>query len=139
MLSGSEIQELFSYKENFLKDSKELAKDLPKPMVFSKTFISFHKDINEAKKKYFNLRRNTMLVLNTSNKEDFDFKTHADIEEFSIHPYEKLVLFFPFSAFGIVEFKFNPLKNLYNIDLIYYGKFKSITRDGGKNCCCFII
>ena len=50
MLSGSEIQELFSYKENFLKDSKELAKDLPKPVIFSKTFISFHKDINEAKK-----------------------------------------------------------------------------------------
>ena len=143
MLSGSEIQELFSYKENFLKDSKELAKDLPKPVIFSKTFISFHKDINEAKKKYFNLRRNTMLVLNTSNKEDFDFKTHADIEEFSINPYEKLVLFFPFSAFGIENFQYNPIEKQYNIELVYYGmldkKFKTIKEQDNscKGCCLF--
>ena len=143
MLSGSEIQELFSYKENFLKDSKELAKDLPKPVIFSKTFISFHKDINEAKKKYFNLRRNTMLVLNTSNKEDFDFKTHADIEEFSINPYEKLVLFFPFSAFGIENFQYNPIEKQYNIELVYFDKldkkFKMINNQDNscKGCCLF--
>ena len=135
--SENEIKEFFSYKENFLKESTELQKELLLPVIFSKSFISFHKDINEAEK-YIRYGRNAMLVLKTTNKE-FDLKTHADIEEFSFYPNEKEVLFFPFSAFGIAEFKFNPLKNLYNIDLIYYGKFKSITRDGGKNCCCFII
>ena len=145
MLSASEINELFSYKDNFLKDSKGLIKDLPNPVIISKSFISFHKDINEAKK-HFNFGRNTFMILNTSNKEVFDLKTHADIEEFSINPQERVVLFFPFSAFGIVDFIFNHVKNLYTIELLYYGKlnkkFKAIEeqngRDNSDKACCLV-
>ena len=136
-LSENETKGIFSYKENFLNESKEIEKDLPLPVIFSKSFISFHKDINEAEK-YIRYGRNALLILKTDNKE-FDLKTHADIEEFSFYPNEKEVLFFPFSAFGIVDFKFTPVKNLYNFELIYYGKFKTFERNPGKNCCCFII
>ena len=116
-LSDGEIKELWSYKENFLKDSKDLEKDLPLPIIFSKSFLSFNKDIIEAEK-YLRYGKNAMLILKAFSNE-FDLKTHADIEEFSYYPNEKEVLFFPFSAFGINKFEYNPVKSLYIVELIY--------------------
>lgn len=134
-LSIGEIKELWSYKENFLKD---LEKDLPLPIIFSKSFLSFNKDINEAEK-YLRYGKNAMLILKAFSNE-FDLKTHADIEEFSYYPNEKEVLFFPFSAFGINKFEFNPVKSLYIIELIYYGKFnKDFDVKRNPNKCCFLI
>ena len=137
-LSDGEIKELWSYKENFLKDSKDLEKDLPLPIIFSKSFLSFNKDIIEAEK-YLRYGKNAMLILKAFSNE-FDLKTHADIEEFSYYPNEKEVLFFPFSAFGINKFEYNPVKSLYIVELIYYGKFNKdfdVKRDPNK--CCFLI
>ena len=137
-LSDGEIKELWSYKENFLKDCKDLIKDLPLPIIFSKSFLSFNKDINEAEK-YLRYGKNAMLILKAFSNE-FDLKTHADIEEFSYYPNEKEVLFFPFSAFGINKFEFNPVKSLYIIELIYYGKFnKDFDVKRNPNKCCFLI
>ena len=137
-LSDGEIKELWSYKENFLKDCKDLVNDLPLPIIFSKSFLSFNKDINEAEK-YLRYGKNAMLILKAFSNE-FDLKTHADIEEFSYYPNEKEVLFFPFSAFGINKFEFNPVKSLYIIELIYYGKFnKDFDVKRNPNKCCFLI
>ena len=119
--SDNEINEIYDYKNNFLKDTNELKKDLPMPIIFSKIFLSFNKDINEAEK-YIRYGKNVMLILKL-NDNKYNLKTHADIEEFSFYPNEKEVLFFPFSAFGIKNFEFIPYKKLYNIELIYYGKF----------------
>ena len=54
---------------------------------------------------------------------NYDLNTHADIEELSCFPDEKEVLFFPFSAFGILDFTYDSEKNRHNMKLIYLGKF----------------
>ena len=138
-LPDNEIIELLKYKEKYIKDSKELLKDIPLPVIFSKSFLSFYKDINKAQI-YIRYGRNTLLFLNMTTNNEFDLKTHADIEEFSFYPNEKQVLFFPFSAFGFKDIKYNPIESIYNIELIYYGKLnKNLNRDASKSCVCTII
>ena len=129
-LSENEINEILAYKNNFLKDSNELKKDLPTPIIFSKIFLSFNKDINEAEK-YIRYGKNVLITLKI-NDNKYDLRTHADIEEFSFYPNEKEVLFFPYSAFGIKNIEFDPNKKLYNIELIYYGKFNKEFKESQK-------
>ena len=117
-LPDNEIIELLKYKEKYIKDSKELLKDIPLPVIFSKSFLSFYKDINKAQI-YIRYGRNTLLFLNMTTNNEFDLKTHADIEEFSFYPNEQQVLFFPFSAFELKDIKYNPIESIYNIELIY--------------------
>ena len=138
-LLDNEIIELLNYKGNYIKESKELLKDIPLPVIFSKSFLSFYKDINVAQI-YIRYGRNTLLFLNMTTNNEFDLKTHADIEEFSFYPNEKEVLFFPLSAFGLKDIKYNPIESIYNIELIYYGKLnKNLNRDASKSCGCTII
>ena len=53
-----------------------------------------------------------------------NLNTHADIEDISIFPEEKEVLFFPFSAFGIEKIEQDPVDSKrYNLELKYLGKY----------------
>ena len=114
-LSNQEIIDLQIYKQNRIKD-------LPMSIVFSKSFISFSKDINVAEYFYEQYHKNAMFTV-VNVETDFNILTHADIEELSNHPEEREVLFFPFSAFGLDDFWYDPVKNRYNVKLIYLGKF----------------
>ena len=112
----NEIQNLDYYKNN-----KKV--DLPMSIIFSKGFLSFSKDLNEAEKFFLLYERKNALLIIEDAKKEYDLFTHADIEELSFFPNEKEVLFFPFSAFGIDSFEYDYNKNRYEIKLIYLGKF----------------
>ena len=119
-ISQEEINQLFNLKKTRIRD-------LPMSVIFSKSFISFSKDLNIAES-FFSSQKNVMLFLEKDDQIKFDLLTHADIENisyFNDKSYnEKEVLFFPFSAFGINEIeKIND--NRYHIKLIYLGKFIS--------------
>ena len=114
LLNEKEIQELINYKKN-------KKKGLPMAIIFSKAFISFSKRKNIAEN-FFRWGKNTFITIEDAKKEYYLF-THADIEELSIYKNEKEVLFFPFSAFGIDDFKFNDESKRYEMKLIYLGKY----------------
>ena len=62
----------------------------------------------------------------------YNLSTHADIEKISFIPYEREVLFFPFSSFEIKDIKevYNGNENIYEIKLLYLGKYlKDIEND----------
>ena len=65
-------------------------------IIFSKSFISFNKDINEDD--FFLRGKNTILIVKDA-KMEYDLLTHTDIEELSYFPNEREVLFFPFFCF----------------------------------------
>ena len=92
------------------------------PIIFSKLFLSFTKDIAVAEGFMNSYKNNTMLIIVGANT-DFDLTSHAVIEELSCFPAEKEVLFFPFSAFGIEDFTYDSEKKIHILKLIYLGKF----------------
>ena len=65
-----------------------------------------------------------MLIIDQTN-EDYSLLTHADIEELSYSSFEKEVLFFPFSAFGVTEVTEIAVINQNRIELklTYLGKY----------------
>jgi ubiquitin-protein ligase len=66
---------------------------------------------------------------------DYSLATHADIENISIYPKEKEVLFFPFSSFeikGIKKIEFNK-KIGYEIQLLYLSKYLEELKNNKKN------
>ena len=113
--------------KNYLKNKK---KGLPGAIVFSKTFLSFSKDINIAENFLSKQENNNELikVLFTLEKDkniNFSLLTHADIEKISFYPLEQEVLFLPFSSFEIKDMKevnTNDEKR-YEIKLLYLGKY----------------
>ena len=111
--SQDELIKLNEYKNNRILD-------LPMSIIFSKAFMSFSKNLNVAED--FLRWKNTLLIVEDA-KAEYDLLTHADIEELSIYGYEKEVLFFPFSAFGIQDFEYDYYRNKYVIKLIYLGKY----------------
>ena len=104
--------------------------DLPGAIVFTKTFFTFSKDKKIAEKyikkenKDENLKK-VLYILEKDDKIDYSLSTHSDIENISIYPYEKEVLFFPFSSFEII--KINDLdigeEKGYEIEILYLGKY----------------
>ena len=66
-----------------------------------------------------------LYILQKDKNMDYDLSTHGDIEKMSFIPWEKEVLFFPFSSFEIQEI--NKLekdkKIIYEIKLLYLGKY----------------
>ena len=117
-ISPDEIQKLI---ENI--KTKEKSPDHPTSLVFSKSFISFTKDEKVAEKFYTMYDKNAMLYVIGYNK-SIDLKTHEDIEEISIIPEEREILFFPFSSFGIQRIEKDPNDtNRYNLKLINLGKY----------------
>jgi hypothetical protein len=111
--------------------------NLPGAIVFSKTFLSFTKDKTIAEK-FLNLEgensnlSNILFILRNDDKIDYISSTHADIENISLFPYEKEVLFFPFSSFEIrdISEKYIKGQKIYVIELLYLGKYlKEIIKD----------
>ena len=108
---------------------------MPGAIVFSKSFLSFSKDIEEAKRFIFRnqkLREDennnlsiVLFIIEKDNNLDYSLSTHADIEKISVLPNEKEVLFFPFSSFEIKEIKEKSLNydKYYEIKLLYLGKY----------------
>ena len=95
----------------------------PSSLLFSKTFISFSKDKNKAEEFFTIFNKNAMLTLEQYNN-TMNINTHADIENISIFPTEREVLFFPFSSFGIEQIEQDPVNpNRYNLRMKYLGKY----------------
>ena len=121
--------QLFSaqyYTENQIKELNEYrlrkVEYYEVPIIFSKSFLSFTKDINIAEHYISTNNKNTMIKVVKASPE-YNLNTHADIRELSCFPDEKKVLFFPFSAFGIEDFIYDSEKKIYILKLIYLGKF----------------
>ena len=100
--------------------------DLPGAIVFAKTFFSFSKDKKIAEKYIKKENKNEKLkkvlyILEKDDKIDYSLSTHSDIENISIYPYEKEVLFFPFSSFEIQDIQDIKYNNevIYEIKLLY--------------------
>ena len=113
--------------KDYLNNKKE---NLPGAIVFSKTFLSFTKDIKIAEKFLKNQENNNELnkvlfILEKDNNIGYNLATHADIEKLSFYPNEKEVLFFPFSSFEIKDIKEinNSNEKIYEIKLLYLGKY----------------
>ena len=123
---GSKIgEEEINIIKNYLKNKKQ---NLPGAIVFSKSFLSFTKDINMANK----FLKNVLYILEKDDNIDYNLSTHSDIENISIFEEEKEVLFFPFSSFEIKEIKEKLIDNkmIYEIKILYLGKYlKEIKKD----------
>ena len=125
-LSENEIQDIWRYKENFKQNNLNgLEKDLPRPIIISKSFLTFYKDMNEAEK-YLRFGKNAIITI-INFEQAHNLYTHADIEGLSYFPNEREVLFFPFSFYGIDDFLFDPIKKIYNLKLVYLGKFNNFS------------
>ena len=114
--------------------------DLPGAIVFAKTFFSFSKDKKIAEKYIKKENKNEKLkkvlyILEKDDKIDYSLSTHSDMENISIYPYEKEVLFFPFSSFEIKEIneKIVDEENIYEIKLKYLGKYLKEINDLDEN------
>ena len=130
-LSDEEINKI---KTNY---DKGKIKGLPGAIIFSKTFLSFSKNLSVAEE--FSNQNSTvktkeeekglskvLFILEKDDKLDFSLSTHADIEKLSIFPKEREVLFFPFSSFEIKKIevlKDNSGEKIYRIRLLYLGKY----------------
>ena len=117
-LSAQDINNLYEYQINKLPD-------LPMSIVFSKSFLSFSKDKNEALK-FFNYGNKNALFRIIGAQGESNLLSQADIEEISCIPSEREVLFFPFCAFGINNFKYDLENNRYEVELIFLGNYKGI-------------
>ena len=83
-------------------------KDLPSSIIFSRPFLSFSKDLRIAE--FFLSLNNTdkneskvLFILEKDENVKYNLSTHSDIEKISYFPYEREVLFFPFSSFAIKD------------------------------------
>ena len=130
IISGKEIKNIKNHLAKKIKG-------LPGSMVFSKSFLSFSKDENEAKKFWNNTDcyKNFFKVMFILEKDDnlgYNLTTHGDIEKISFYPKEKEVLFFPFSSFEIKDLNMINIgkEKRYEIKLFYLGKYlKEIEKD----------
>ena len=113
---------------------------LPGAIVFSKTFLSFTKNKKIAEKYLENEEDDkelikVLFILEKDNNLDYSLSTHADIENISVYPKEKEVLFFPLSAFEIKEINKIRINEKfgYEIKLLYLNKYLEELKDYKKN------
>ena len=101
--------------DDFNKMKKYLSnkiEGLPGAIVFTKQFLTFSKDRRIAEQ-FLNMKKidknfiKAFFILNMDIHMDYDQNTYCDLESISVYPFEKEVLFFPFSAFEIKELKEN--------------------------------
>jgi len=101
--------------------------------VFSRTFLSFSKSRKVAHKflkkcESDNEFSKVLFILEKNNDIDYDLATHCDIEDISLFPDEKEVLFLPFSPFKIIDIYNEKIKDellneeIYVIKLAYLDK-----------------
>ena len=124
-------------KDEIEKIKKYLAMknvDFPSSILFTKTFMSFSKELSVAKDfaiddKYLdeNIKKRVLFVLKNNNLIlDEIFNTHADLEKISSYD-EKEILFFPFSCFEVVQISEIIIDNkeVLKIDLNYISHYDS--------------
>ena len=128
-ISNKEIEKI----KDYIKIKKE---GLPSSIVFSKSFLSFSKDINQAINFLcINNNRNdkdlsnVLFILTKDDSLGYNLATHGDIEKISFFPKEKEILFFPFSSFEIKEITYNEDNKRYEIKLLYLGKYLKEIKD----------
>ena len=138
-LKKDEIDQIY----NIFREEKK--QDLPHGIVFSKCFLSFTKEKDNALEFLEHEKKNQYDIDNKSDynlvffelETDSNFKkelsTHADIENFSDYD-EKEVLFFPFSCFEIKSINKNNSNFFdYKIILNYLGKYENKIEEIKKN------
>ena len=138
-LKKYEIDQIY----NIFREEKK--QDLPHGIVFSKCFLSFTKEKDNALEFLEHEKKNQYDIDNKSDynlvffelETDSNFKkelsTHADIENFSDYD-EKEVLFFPFSCFEIKSINENNSNFFdYKIILNYLGKYENKIEEIKKN------
>ena len=114
--------------------------DFPTYIVFSRVFLSFSKNENQAKvflkgpidnKKLYKV----FFVVEKDDNIESSFSSHADIENLSSHEDENEVLFFPFSAFEIINIEDEIIdgENVKKIALNYIGKYLKEFKIDEKN------
>ena len=104
---------------------------LPSSIVFSKSFLSFSKEKTKAMDFLNNADNNENLLKvlfildNDKDGINYNLSTHSDIEDISIYPNEREVLFFPFSSFEIKSLKKGEenKEKVWEIKLSYLGKY----------------
>ena len=117
---GSSINKIEIEK---IKQYNEKGK-LSNVVVFSKAFLSFSEDKEEAIKFCGNTDENKIGCLYILQNNNINLKeSNADIHNFSVFPNEKEILFFPGSSFIISKLK-DIDDNKIEITLNYNGKFK---------------
>ena len=137
LYTGVEINSLESYPGKYLfrgsvinkeeidkiKKYKNIGK-LSNVVVFSKAFLSFSED-EESAKKFLGESDNTKIgcLYILENNNISLHQSNANIQNFSIFPNEKEILFFPGSSFIIKNIK-DIEDNKIEIILNYNGKFK---------------
>ena len=116
---------------NFFSKINKNNNKFPNLIVFSKYFMSFYADINQAKK----LKEESegtfsimYIIHEIDNKETKIY--NANIEEFSDFPNEKTVLIFPFSCFEIIDIKMINSDGInYEIHLKYLGYYHEFIKN----------
>jgi len=137
LYTGIEIDSLNSYHGQYLYRGSVINKDEVKKIneyikneklslivVFSKAFLSFSEDKNSALGfcgKSDNTKIGCLYVLENNKKNLHE--SNADIQNISVFPDEKEILFFPGSSFIIKDIK-ELNNNKIEIILNYNGKFK---------------
>ena len=94
-ISDEEIKKL----QNYI--GKEIP-GCPSSLVFSKSFISFSKDKNQAEFFFSKYNKNAMLTV-VEYDNTFNLNTHAYIKDISIIPDEEEVLFFLFLLLELIK------------------------------------
>jgi surface protein len=101
---------------------------LPGAIVFSKTFLSFSKNINVAKAfmEHNQIEKfsKVLFILKSDIDIDYNSSTHVDVGRLSLLDDEEEVLFLPFSSFKIE--KIEKEKDIYKIELKYLAKYYKI-------------
>ena len=114
--------------------------EIPKIIIFSRSFLSFTNDIDNAKR-FIEFEENTYSILyilekfDNNNEEDIEIIPNALIEDLSALKEEKEVLVFPFSCFEIVDIKETNFGKInYIIRLKYLSNYsKSMKEKFGNN------
>ena len=137
MYTGVSINSIKSYPGKFLYRGSSINKieiekikqynekgKLSNVVVFSKAFLSFSEDKEEAIKFCGNTDENKIGCLYILQNNNINLKeSNADIHNFSVFPNEKEILLFPGSSFIISKLK-DIDDNKIEITLNYNGKFK---------------
>ena len=137
LYKGIEINSLKSYNGKFLYrgsviNKKEIEKikkykkigKLSTTVVFSKAFLSFSEDENQARNfcgQSDDTKIGILFIL--ENNKNNPHESNADIQNFSVFPKEKEILFFPGTSFIIKNIR-DINDNNVEITLNYIGKFK---------------
>ena len=114
VLNKIEVEKIIKYKNNG---------KLSNIVVFSKAFLSFSEDRGKAQEfvgKSDNTKIGCLYILENNNANLHE--SNADIQNFSVYPKEKEILFFPGSSFIIKNIIY--YSNRIEITLNYNGKFK---------------